>query len=130
MNGTYSFVYSGPTGVGLGVFRITDGNLVGVDLSGVRYRGTAIANPDGTIKLAIDQTVPAGTFLVNGVSSQDIPMTRSLSVEAPSGFGDGEPFKAAIQPSPVTLMVKQIPDDPWATYADGVSVDIRPLAKP
>jgi hypothetical protein len=99
---------------------------VGVDLGGVRYRGTAIANPDGTIKLAIDQTVPAGIFLVNGVSSQDVPMTRSFSVEAPPDFGDGDPFKAAIPPSSVTLMVKPIPDD-WAPYADGVTVDIRPI---
>lgn len=127
MNGTYSFVYSGPTGVGLGIFRITDGKLVGVDLGGVRYRGTAIANPDGTIQLAIDQTVPSGVFLVQGVSAQDLPYTRSFSVKSPPDFGDGKPFDVLLPPSNVTLMIKRIPDDPWAAYADGVSVNIRPV---
>ena len=128
MNGTYSFVYSGPTGVGLGIFMITDTKLVGVDLGGVRYRGTAIADPDGAIQLSIDQTVPPGIFLVQGVSAQDLPYTRSFTVTAPSDFGDGEPFKADTPPSPVWLMVRRLPDD-WAAYADGVIVDIRPVSK-
>jgi hypothetical protein len=129
MNGTYSFVYSGPTGVGLGIFRITDTQLVGVDLGLSRYRGTAITDSEGMIRLSIEHTVPAGVFLVQGVSAQDIPYTRSFSITAPPDFGDGKPFEVDTPPSPVWLMIKRIPDD-WAAYADGVIVDIRPITAP
>jgi hypothetical protein len=125
MNGTYSFVYSGPTGVGLGIFRITDTKLVGVDLGGVRYRGEVIEDPEG-IDLSIEMTVPTGVFLVQGVSPQDLPYTKLLSFRTPPNFGDGEPFKAYTPPATVTLMIKRISDD-YAAYADGVVVDIRPI---
>jgi hypothetical protein len=129
MNGTYHFVYSGPTGVGLGIFRITDNQLVGTDLGGVRYRGTAIANSDGTIRLSIEQTVPPGVFLAQGVSAQEVPITRSFSFTAPPDFGDGAPIKADTPPSPVWLMIRRVPDDNGA-FADGIIVDIRSIATP
>jgi hypothetical protein len=125
MNGTYGFVFSGPTGVGIGVFRITDTKLVGTDLVGVRYRGEAIEDAGG-ITLSVDMTVPQGVFLVQGVAPQDLPYTRSFSTRTPPDFGDGKPFDVYIPPSNVTLMVRRISDD-WASHADGVSVDIKPI---
>jgi hypothetical protein len=126
MNGTYGFVYSSIEGVGVGVFRITGSELVGVYLAGGRYKGRAVADSaTGEIDLSFDMTVPAGVFLMQGTSPQDIPYTKNASIRVPADFGDGKPFEVYVAPANVTLMVKRIPDG-FAPYADGVTVDIRP----
>ena len=130
MNGTYGFVYCGFLGVGMGVFRVTGSELVGVDFSGAHYKGSVVEDQvTGEIDLSFDMTVPAGVFLVQGTSPQDIPYTKSATVKVPAGFGDGKPFELNFPPAPVTLMVKRIPDE-FAPYADGVDVNIRPVTAP
>lgn len=127
MNGTYSFVYSGVAGVGFGIFRITNSELVGVDFSGSRYSGQVVEDVvTGEIDLSFSMTVPVGVALVQGTSPQDLPYTKSASVKVPRNFGDGKPFEMQFAPGPVTLMVRQISDD-YAPYADGVVINIAPI---
>jgi hypothetical protein len=127
MNGTYGFVYCGATGVGVGILRITEEELVGVDFAGAKYKGrVALDGATGEIELSIDMTVPVGVFLVQGTSPQDVPYMKSSSVRVPASFGDGKPFEVHIAPGLVTLMMRRISDD-FSTYADGVTVDIRPI---
>src|SRR5579863_3874974 len=128
MNGTYGFVFSSSAGVGIGVFRINDSVLIGVDLAGARYRGRVTEDATtGEIDLSFDMTVPAGVFLVQGTSPQDIPYTKSASVTVPPDFGDGKPFEVYIAPASANLMVKRIPDE-FAGCADGVTVSVTPLS--
>lgn len=123
---TYGFVYSGVAGVGIGIFRIADGKLVGTDLGGVRYRGSfVIDETTGEISLDLDQTVPAGVFLVQGTSPQDVPYIESISGKWPADFAERKPIEMHLPPGPVTLMVRRIPDN-WSAHADGVNVSITP----
>ena len=62
--------------------------------------------------------VPAGAFLVEGTSAQDLPYEREYEERVPAKFGDGEPVKLAGPPGPLTLMVKELPSE-WAPAADG-----------
>ena len=127
MNGTYGFVYCGFAGVGVGIFRVSDSALVGVDLAGARYRGRISEDSaTGAFVLSFEMTVPAGVFLVQGTSPQDMSYTKSATVKLPADFADGKPFEVFIAPGNVTMMVKRIPDD-FAPYANGVTVDIRPI---
>jgi hypothetical protein len=127
MNGTYGFVYCGFEGVGIGVFRIIGSALVGVDLAGGKYRGHAIKDENtGEIDLSFEMSVPAGVFLVQGTSPQDVPYKKRAAIKVPALFNDGKPFEVYIAPGPVTMMVKRIPDE-FSAFADGVTVDIRPL---
>jgi hypothetical protein len=129
MSRTYGFVYSGYVSVGMGVFRVDGTELVGVDLAGGRYRGQVVVDPaTGEIDFDFEMTVPAGGFLVQGTSPINISYTKTVSVKKlPADFGDGKPFEVYVPPGKVTMMVKRIPDE-YSSYADGVSVDIRPLA--
>ena len=129
MDGTYGFVYCGFEGVGIGVFRISNSALVGADLAGGKYRGHAVEDKStGEIDLSFEMAVPAGVFLVQGTSPQDIPYTKRAAIKVPRLFNDGRPSEVHIAPGPVTMMVKRIPDE-FSAFADGVTVDIRPLSR-
>src|SRR5947207_2221436 len=117
MDGTYGFVYCGNEGVGIGVFRVAGSQLTGTDLAGARYKGVVKENSDGTLALSFEMSVPAGVFLVQGSSAQDVTYSKQASVTVPAGFGDGKPFEVYIAPGPVTMMVRRIPDE-FAPYAD------------
>jgi hypothetical protein len=127
MSETYSFVYSGSAGVGIGMFSVTDGQLVGTDLEGVSYRGTFLKDEmTGEIDIALDQTVPVGVFLVQGTSAQDLPYIKSISARLPADFDQGKPIEVFLSPGPVILMIRRIPDE-WEPYTHGVNVSITPL---
>lgn len=126
MDGTYGFVYCSHISVGMGIFKITNSALTGVDLAGSRYRGHVVEDDaTGEIDLSFEMTVPAGVMLVQGTSAQDITYTKSARVKVPRDFGDGRPFEVYVAPGPVTMMVKRIPDE-WSTYADGITVTVQP----
>jgi hypothetical protein len=127
MDGTYSFVYRGFFGVGMGLFKVTDGSLVGVDFGGGRYRGTiVVGSTTREMDLAIQMTVPAGVFLVQGTSAQDLEYTKMVSTKVHPNFNEGRPFDVMIPPGSVTLMVVQIPDD-WEPYTAGFRLTIAPI---
>jgi hypothetical protein len=110
--GTYNFVYCGANDVGLGQFKVLpDGAVVGADIGGVIYKGTAREDDDGWITLDVELSIPVGTTLVQGTSVQELPHKRSLHAFLPPGFGDGHPQQIQAAPGMVTIMVKRVPDD-------------------
>jgi hypothetical protein len=108
-DGFYGFVYSGPIGLGIGVFRASNGRLEGRDWDGVRYSGTAVETADGKIRVNLSQHVPPGVGLVGGLTQQDVPYRLEIRQEMPRLFGDGQPVEVHAQRA--TVMVKRIQDD-------------------
>ncbi len=81
MDGTYGFVYCGYIGVGMGVFRITNSVLVGVDLAGAKYRGKVLEDESaGGIKIAFEMSVSSGVMLVQGTTALDTPYTKTAEI--------------------------------------------------
>lgn len=108
INGTYGFVYCGAEDIGIGVFTVKDGSVVGRDYGGATYSGTASENHDGTIAMKLSFNVPAGVGLVQGTAPQELPYTKLIEGIYPPLFGDGTPVDAS-QP-PVKVMVKRLPE--------------------
>jgi hypothetical protein len=127
IDGVYAFVYGSYIGLGFGVFRIADGELVGADFGGATYRGRVVEDAaTREIDMSFEMHVPAGVPLVQGTSAQDLPYTKIVAGRVPPAFGDGEPFKLEVPPGVITLMVRRIPDE-LSALADGMVVDIRPM---
>jgi hypothetical protein len=126
-DGTYSFVYCGAQGVGIGVITIKNNVLMGADLGGGRYRGLISEQQNGDgYRLVFDMFVPANVLLVQGASPQEISYTKSdIAFDIRSDFGNGEPIKLFVPPGELTLMIQRIPDD-YAWYASGVKVTMTP----
>jgi hypothetical protein len=84
-DGTYGFVYSGNTGLGIGVFTVRDNVLKGADWGGGRYSGAIKARPNAEgYRFIFDLFVPAGMFLVQGVAPQEVDHTRAdIIIELP-----------------------------------------------
>jgi hypothetical protein len=127
VDGTYSFAYCGETGIGIGVFTIQNNVFKGSDLGGGRYSGTLTELPNGIgYRIVYDMFTPAGVFLVQGTSPQDISHTRSgITHDIPRDFGNGEPIKLFVPPGQITIMIRKIADD-FAWYASGVKLTISP----
>jgi hypothetical protein len=121
ISGTYAFVYDGNVSIGIGIFRVTDSELVGTDYGGVNYRGTASETEAGGIRVELTMSVPAGVPLVQGASPVDLTVTREGSFTAPPGFGDGQPFEVYVAPGNVRLMVKRVPDE-YSVIVDGFEI--------
>ncbi len=122
-DGTYGFVYCGSTGLGVGVFTVQSGAVIGCDSGQVTYRGTATDHPDGSITLSLIMRIPQGTPLVTGTSPQEVVHQRQVEHRFPPGFGHGEPEKIFTAPAgPLTVMVKRIPDEFASAAAQGISL--------
>ena len=131
MDGTYGFVYSGAIGIGMGIFTLRTGDLEGVDSGGGRYKGTVIEHQEtGELEVSFSMFVPAGNFLVQGTSEQELDYTKTgLMVRTPPNFGDGEPIKFGdgapikvyVPPGNLTVMIKRIPDE-YSHFAGGFQV--------
>ena len=123
MDGTYGFVYSGAIGIGMGIFTLRTGDLEGVDSGGGRYKGTVIEHQEtGELEVSFSMFVPAGNFLVQGTSEQELDYTKTgLMVRTPPNFGDGEPIKVYVPPGNLTVMIKRIPDE-YSHFAGGFQV--------
>ena len=124
IDGTYSFVYSGVNGLGVGIFTVLGEKFEGVDYVGGRYSGTARENDDGTISGVIDFDVKPGMILVQETARQDIPHRRHIEHKMPAGFGNGRPVEIPTPPGSVTVMVKRVPDDYARALSEGFSVSI------
>ncbi len=123
IDGTYGFVYCGVNGLGVGVFTVLNGKFVGSDYAGGRYRGTAQETSAG-ISLKIVWEVPAGMGTVQGMSPQDAPHSRDISVELPPDFGDGAPQDLTSLPGMIKVMIKRIPDDFAPAATNGFTLQI------
>jgi hypothetical protein len=112
LDGTYGCVYCGTNGVGLGLFSLKDGIVVGGDFVGGRYRGTATEDTaSGEITLDLTFEIPPGVWLVQGTSAQDMRHSRRITQTLPPAFGDGSPVEFDTPPGIVTAMIKRVPDD-------------------
>jgi len=119
LDGTYGCVYCGTDGLGLAVFNVKNGTVVGFDYVGDRYHGTATENgKNGEIALDLTFNVPPGVVLVQGTAPQEVPHSRHIAQILPPAFGDGTPVEFDTGPGIVTAMIKRIPDDfePAAFY--------------
>jgi hypothetical protein len=121
INGTYVFVYCGNIGVGIGIFQITDAGLIGTDMGGINYRGTASKTETEQIHVEFTMSVPAGVQMVQGTSPVDLNVARNASFTAPPGFGDGQPFEVFVAPGNVKLMIKQVPDE-FSAFVHGFEI--------
>lgn len=108
LDATYSFVYCGEIGLGIGIFDVVGGNITGHDFAGGVYAGTVKEQPDGSIFVHMEMTLPAGGVLVQGTAPQEIDLTRVTEFSMPAQFGDGVPQTVPIGPGMVTVMVKQV----------------------
>jgi hypothetical protein len=109
-NGTYGVVYCGTDGLGVGVFNLKDGIVVGADYVGGRYRGTATETANGKITFDLTFKVPADVVLVQGTAAQELPHSRRITQTLPAEFGDGTPVEFETGLGIVTAMIKRIPD--------------------
>ncbi len=122
-DGTYGFVYCGVIGIGIGVFTVRSGALVGRDYSGVIYHGSANDQPDGSIDLSIIMTMSSAIPLAEGTPAQD-RHRREVVHRYPPLFGDGKPIEVTMGPGPITVMIKRIHDSFASAATDGISAEI------
>jgi hypothetical protein len=127
LDGTYGFVCCGAHGLGVGVFNIKGGNVVGSDYGGGRYHGTATEDAaSGEITLDITFDVLPGMPLVQGTAAQEVHYSRHIKQTLPRDFGDGAPINIESPPGTVTAMVKRVPDE-WEPAAfQGFTFQLKP----
>jgi hypothetical protein len=131
IDGTYGFVYSGANGIGIGVFAISDGRIVGSDFVGGRYTGSATEQADGRIAVELTFDVRPGMMLVEGTSPQDVPHSRRITHLFSADFGDGVPEIVNAPPGLLTLMIKCCSDEFAAAAVNGFSLRANePAAHP
>jgi hypothetical protein len=112
-NGYFSFVYSGESGLGCGFFELLDGKLRGFDYAQAVYRGHVVDDA-GYHLLQLEATYPPGTVPISGGSTQEIPLSRKLSIRLPANFDNGQPIKAEA-PGDITLMISRLSPD-WEEF--------------
>lgn len=111
IDGTYGFVYSGATGIGIGAFKIDGEALIGSDSSGGRYSGRVVESPDThQIEMQIRIEVPSDATLVNGGGPSSEPQVEELTHEFPPLFGNGDPQAIELSAGNITVMIKAIPE--------------------
>lgn len=108
---TYSFVFSGPNGQGFGVLHIEGDKAFAADQTNIMYVGKAIELADGSIKIDMTASIPAGVNLVTGASEQDLPMARPISHTFTKDHFNGEPVSIAFAGSEVTAIFKAAPQE-------------------
>jgi hypothetical protein len=118
-DGTYGFVYCGAIGLGIGVFTVRSGAVVGRDFSGASYHGTANDQPDGSIELSI---ATIRSDIAQDMSSQEAHR-RELVHRYPPVFGEGKPIEVGMGPRAITIMIKRINDVFASAAVDGISAE-------
>lgn len=119
LDGTYSFIYAGMTGLGMGVFTVHGDQLRGMDIGRGQYWGTIVAGDTADhVKIDITMLVPFGGILVMGTAPADINQFRNWSREIPREvFTNGEFFEMFVEPGMLRLMIQRVSDD-WAPVLD------------
>jgi hypothetical protein len=115
--------------VGLGILKVTDGVVIGVDLAGSRYRGQMLPlEGSDEVEFRLEMAIPPGVSLVQGTSAQPIPYVKALPARLPVDFANGAPIAIRVSPGTVTIMIKRIPDE-YGPYASGININISPQAQ-
>jgi len=116
VDGVYGMVYGGKLALGAAVFKVTNGKVIGADHVGGRYIGT-VTEDATTRNIDMNVIFKVGVILAQGTDTQEAPYSRTIKHTFPPMFGDGEPQKLSMPPGWVTVMMKRVPDEPYAALA-------------
>jgi hypothetical protein len=125
INGTFSFVYSGAIGLGIGIMSIEDGTITGVDYAGGGYSGKVEEQQDGTARLELELTVPAGVTLVGGTAPLEVEHTRRFAQAIRGDFADGKPLQLDVPPGEVIVMISPAHDSWAAVVLKGFTITVN-----
>jgi hypothetical protein len=111
LDGTYSYVFSGTFGAGMGAFRIKGGLMSGGDFNGVDFSGTiGPAERSDMLEASLTFDLPGALGVVQKVLSPGLKQLRSRTFHIPADFTEGKPFEAHADPVSAWLIVKRIHD--------------------
>jgi hypothetical protein len=107
----YAAYFTGAAGVNMGLFLIGDGLIVGVDLGGLKYDGTLVMAPDGSLHGAVSFVLSPGQRLITGAAAQGTE-EFAISVELPPNFASGAIVKIDTPAGPVNARFEYLRDIP------------------
>ncbi|ANT54483.1 hypothetical protein [Mesorhizobium amorphae] len=108
-DGVYAVIASATAGTSQGVIEIRNGSLIGNDIAGAEYRGGAVRQPDGSVKMNITMETPPGVFHIWTGANTETFQSRQIDVHLPrEAFDDGKPFE--VPGYGMTIIVRRIPD--------------------
>ena len=82
--GFFRIAYTGATGVGLGIFVLQNGRVIGADAGGATYDGEYIEDVKAkTLKFTLTMNVPAGVPLVQTGLVLTSPMSVPINITLP-----------------------------------------------
>ena len=110
VDGVYSVIASAAAGTSQGVIEIQKGLLIGNDIAGAEYRGRAVRQADGSVKLNITMETPPGVFHIWTGADTETFQSRQIDIELPrEAFDNAKPFE--VPGYGMTIIVTRIPDD-------------------
>jgi hypothetical protein len=126
IDGVYAVAYCGTIGLGIAVFKVANGEVVGHDYIGSKIIGTVTEDGNGLIDFDATLQVKPGNNLVVGTSSPAAPYSRSIKHKFPPDFGDGVPQVVALSPGEMTVMVKRSIDAFADAATNGFVIHVKP----
>jgi hypothetical protein len=123
IDGTYGFVFAGALGIGIGVFRVTNGQLIGSDSSGCDYRGTVTEDAsDHRLSIKLDQFAPNHVRAAYSRRfSREKTIRSALDFSIGPNFEDGRPFPLETSTDVVTVIIRRI-SDKYDKYVNGLKI--------
>lgn len=83
MNGFYAGYFTATSGVGLAMFILREGVIIGSDPSGVIFDGTFVANGDGSADGLVAVSAPPGVTLIQGITVGPEGLKYTLPIHLP-----------------------------------------------
>lgn len=110
MSALYTMRYLGGVGIGMGAIYVGKGTVVGVDVTGGRYKGN-YTDSNGRLKGTVTATFPSGAQLVTGMS---VPPGGAiqLALDWPVNFANGQAQQVSVSGRPVQVTLEKIGDIP------------------
>jgi hypothetical protein len=84
IDGVYAVAYCGTIGLGIAVFKVKNGEVVGRDYIGSKIIGTVTEDGNGLIDFDVTLQVKPGNNLIVGTSSPAAPYSRSIKHKPPT----------------------------------------------
>ncbi len=107
MEGFYAVYYTGTSGFGHAVLVLNRGIVVGADAVGGIYEGAYSVTEDGSLRIGVTLTVPAGTTLVTGQTLPN-PFSQTIEANLTSSFASGQTVPINTPMGPVNAVFKKI----------------------
>jgi hypothetical protein len=114
MEGIYALYYTGQAGTGFALLAMTNGVVVGADITGGTLDGDYEISPDGkTIRGKVQLKVPPGTVLVTGGP----PSPNEYTLPIPFSLNDSDldaarPIRFNLPTGPINIVFKKLRDLP------------------